>query len=100
MRPDYVVDMLDDTVGTIDGDVVVATTIDPKLQAAGERALGDALNRSGQKFGVSQGALVAIDAGGGIKALIGGPQLCRQPVRSGGFRPNGSLGRPSSRSSS
>src|SRR5271157_6041672 len=33
---DYVMDSLDDTVGAIDDDIVVTTTIDPKLQAEGE----------------------------------------------------------------
>ena len=37
---DYVMDMLDDTVGAIDEDIVVTTTIDPKLQAA-RRARAD-----------------------------------------------------------
>jgi penicillin-binding protein 1A len=69
---DYVMDMLDDTVGAIDEDIVVTTTIDPKMQAEGERALTDELNAKGAKFGVAQGALVALDPDGAIKALIGG----------------------------
>jgi penicillin-binding protein 1A len=69
---DYVMDMLDDTVGAIDEDIVVTTTLDPKLQAEGERALTDELNAKGAKFGVAQGALVALDTDGAIKALIGG----------------------------
>ncbi len=69
---DYVMDVLDDTVGAIDRDIVVTTTIDPALENAGDRALGDALNTKGAKFGVSQGALVALDLTGGIRALIGG----------------------------
>jgi penicillin-binding protein 1A len=69
---DYVMDMLDDTVGAIDGDIVVSTTLDPRLQAAGERALTDELNAKGAKFGVEQGALVALDPEGAVKALIGG----------------------------
>ena len=69
---DYVMDTLDDTVGAFDADIVVTTTIDPGMQGAAERALADALDRDGGKLGVSQGALVAEDAGGAIKALIGG----------------------------
>ena len=69
---DYVMDMLDDTVGAIEDDIVVTTTIDPNLQGAGEKALVDELNSRGAKFGVSQGALVALDGTGAIKALIGG----------------------------
>jgi penicillin-binding protein 1A len=65
-------DMLDDTVGAIDEDIVVTTTLDPKMQAEAERALTDELNAKGDKFGVDQGALVALDPDGAVKALVGG----------------------------
>ncbi|MBV9286279.1 MAG: PBP1A family penicillin-binding protein, partial [Hyphomicrobiales bacterium] len=69
---DYVMDALDDTVGAIDQDIVVLTSIDPKMQAEAERALSDELNAKGTKFGVGEGALVAIDPTGAVKAMIGG----------------------------
>ncbi|HME84634.1 MAG TPA: transglycosylase domain-containing protein [Roseiarcus sp.] len=69
---DYVMDALDDTVGAIDEDIVVTTTIDLKMQAEAERALTDELNAKGSKFGVAEGALVAIDPAGAVKAMIGG----------------------------
>jgi penicillin-binding protein 1A len=69
---DYVMDVLDETVGAIDEDIVVTSTVDPSMQAAAERALADVLNKQGAKFGVSQGALVSLDGTGAIRALIGG----------------------------
>jgi penicillin-binding protein 1A len=69
---DYVMDMLDDTVGAIDQDIVVTTTLDPAMQASAERALTEELNAKGGKFGVSQGAVVALDPDGAVKALVGG----------------------------
>jgi penicillin-binding protein 1A len=69
---DYVMDMLDDTVGAIDEDIVVTTTLDTRMQAAAEHALTDELNAKGDKFGVEQGALVALDPDGAVKALVGG----------------------------
>jgi penicillin-binding protein 1A len=69
---DYVMDALDDLVGAIDQDIVVTTTIDPRLQSAAERALTGVLDAKGAKFNVSQGALVALDPDGGVKALVGG----------------------------
>ena len=69
---DYVMDVLDDTIGAIDEDIVVTSTIDPAMQAAAERALVDVLNRQGGKYGVAQGALVSLDSAGAIRALIGG----------------------------
>ena len=69
---DYVVDTLDDVVGAPDEDIVVQSTIDRALQAEGERALDDELARKGGKFGVSQGAVVAMDPDGAIRVLVGG----------------------------
>lgn len=69
---DYVMDVLDDFVGTIESDIVVSTTIDPAMQAAAERALVDELNAKGQKFNVNQGAFVALQPDGALKALVGG----------------------------
>jgi penicillin-binding protein 1A len=69
---DYVMDMLDDTIGAIDQDIVVTTTLDRRLQDAAEKALADELDKKGDKFGVSQGALVALDPNGAIRALVGG----------------------------
>ncbi|MCG7392887.1 PBP1A family penicillin-binding protein [Microvirga sp. ACRRW] len=69
---DYVMDVLDDFVGTIDTDIAVFTTIDPTLQGAAERVLVDELNAKGQKFNVSQGAVVAMKPDGGVQALVGG----------------------------
>jgi penicillin-binding protein 1A len=65
-------DMVNDIVGHIDQDLVVKTTIDPALQSAAEQALVDALNRRGAKFGVGEGALVAMSPDGTVRALVGG----------------------------
>ena len=78
---DYVMDALDDTVGAIDEDIVVTTTIDLKMQAEAERALTDELNAKGAKFGVEQGALVALDPDGRGQGDGRRAQLCRQPVQ-------------------
>ncbi|MEF3368105.1 PBP1A family penicillin-binding protein, partial [Methylocystis sp. 9N] len=69
---DYVMDALDDTIGAIDQDIVVATTIDSRMQMAAEGALTQELDEKGAKFGVTQGALVALDPNGAIRALVGG----------------------------
>jgi penicillin-binding protein 1A len=69
---DYVMDVLDDTIGAIDEDIVVSTTISATLQTAAEKALTEELDQKGAKFGVAQGALVSIDPDGAIKALVGG----------------------------
>jgi penicillin-binding protein 1A len=69
---DWVMDAVNDLVGHIDQDVVVETTIDPGLQNAAEQALVNALAQRGAKFGVGQGALVAMTPEGTVRALVGG----------------------------
>ncbi len=69
---DYVMDTLDETIGAVDEDIVVTTTLSPMMQSAAERALTEALDSKGAKYEVDQGALVAIDPTGAVKALVGG----------------------------
>jgi penicillin-binding protein 1A len=69
---DYVTDMLDDITSAFDEDITVLTTLNASLQRAAETALREELDRKGKAFGVEQGALVAIDPNGAIKALVGG----------------------------
>eukprot|EP01037_Dinobryon_pediforme_P008244 gene8244-8328_t len=69
---DYVMDVLDETVGAIDQDIVVSTTLSLGLQAAAEKAVTEELDAKGAKFGVTQGALITLDSNGAIKAMVGG----------------------------
>src|SRR5262249_28579937 len=69
---DWVMDVLNDLIGRVEQDIVVDTTIDPVLQAAADRALADELAQKGERFGVSQGAIVAMTPQGAVRALVGG----------------------------
>jgi penicillin-binding protein 1A len=69
---DYVMDVLDDFIGAVEGDVTVLTTIDSKLQSSAETTLVDALSAQGAKLNASQGAVVSLAPDGAIRALIGG----------------------------
>lgn len=69
---DYVMDQLDDMVGAIDGDIIVTTTLSAPLERDAEKALTEVLDAKGAHYGVSQGAIVAIDPDGAVRALIGG----------------------------
>jgi penicillin-binding protein 1A len=69
---DWVMDALNDVVGLVEEDIVVDTTIDPNLQAAAEKAMLDQLTQKGPRFGVEQGALVAMTPDGAVRALVGG----------------------------
>jgi penicillin-binding protein 1A len=69
---DWVMDALNDTLGHVDEDIVVQTTIDATLQANAEKALNEELAQKGDKNGVAQGALVAMAPDGAVRALVGG----------------------------
>jgi penicillin-binding protein 1A len=69
---DWVMDVVDDLIGHIDGDLVVVTTIDTNLQAAAEKALTGELAKRGEKSHVSQGAMLAMTPNGAVRAMVGG----------------------------
>ena len=69
---DWVMDALNDTLGRVEEDITVQTTIDANLQANAEKALTDELAQRGDKSGVGQGALVAMTPDGSVRALVGG----------------------------
>ena len=69
---DWIGEVLDDLVGQIDQDIVVETSIDPKLQNIAEAAVIDELAAKSVKFNVSQGALVAMTPDGAVRAMVGG----------------------------
>ncbi|VIO80790.1 Penicillin-binding protein 2D [Bradyrhizobium ivorense] len=69
---DWISEVLDDLVGQIDQDILVQTTIDPKLQNTAEAAIIDELAAKSVKFNVSQGALVAMTPDGAVRAMVGG----------------------------
>jgi penicillin-binding protein 1A len=69
---DWIGEVLDDLIGQIDQNIVVETSIDPKLQAVAEAAVIDELAAKSIKFNVSQGALVAMSPDGAVRAMVGG----------------------------
>lgn len=69
---DYVMDVLDDFIGTVETDIIVNTTIDRDMMNAGEQAITDIIAKKGAQAHISQGALVAMSDDGAIRTLIGG----------------------------
>ena len=69
---DWVMDLLPGYVARYRSDIVVTTTIDAHMQAAAESAVRTTLDKEGVKYKASQGALVAVDNDGAVKALVGG----------------------------
>ena len=76
---DWVIDLLPGFVGKLDRDVIVDTTIDLRLQSIAASAISSNLAEQGATLGVSQGALVAMDPAGAVKALVGGRSYATSP---------------------
>ncbi len=69
---DKVVAELPSLIGDAHDDITVQTTIDLNLQHVGEEAIKGQIAKSGKKMNVTQGALVAIDNTGAVRAMVGG----------------------------
>ena len=69
---DWVLDRLPDWASYAQDDLVVFTTLDPKLQKIAENAVRQSLRKWGGSRKVGQAALVAFDPQGAVKAMVGG----------------------------
>lgn len=69
---DWIVDILPRYVDTEDQDLIVTTTLDPRLQSLAESKLQEVLQEKGESAKVSQMALVSMTHEGAIRTLVGG----------------------------
>ena len=69
---DWVSEQLPEFVKDYEQSLVVETTIDPVLQAQAEAEVRKELRARGAKLGARQGAMVVMDGGGAVLAMVGG----------------------------
>ncbi len=69
---DWVIPQVRALSGGYEGDLVVRTTLDVNAQRAAEAALSIGLDTPELARGASEGALIALDATGGVAAMVGG----------------------------
>jgi len=69
---DWVLDQVGSLIGYVDRDLVVTTTLDPRMQRAAEAEIEAALAKSGTRQQVEQGALVTLGLDGRVLAMVGG----------------------------
>lgn len=69
---DWVESLMTDYIGEIESDVVVQTTIDYRMQKDAEFIVKEAVATEGPNRGFTQGALVAMDIDGTVRAMVGG----------------------------
>lgn len=69
---DYIVDVLPSILDTKDQDLVITTTLDPRLQYLAEAKVQEVMQEKQEKSHVSQLSLVSMSHDGAIRALVGG----------------------------
>lgn len=69
---DWVETLMTAYIGDVGADVVVQTTIDWDLQKQAEFVIKEAVARYGAEKGFTQGAMVAMETDGTVRALVGG----------------------------
>jgi penicillin-binding protein 1A len=69
---DWIYEQIPEFAGLGERDLVITTTLDPKLQKAAEDAVAAILEKDGADADVGQGALVAMSTDGAIRAMVGG----------------------------
>ena len=69
---DWVMEETTRLIGEVKRDIIVETTVNPRLQALAERALAGILDADGKEKDASQGAIISIDTSGAVRAMVGG----------------------------
>ncbi len=69
---DWVESLMTAYLGDVKEDVIVHTTINWDLQKEAEFVVKEAVANSGKEKGFTQGAMVAMDVDGSVRALVGG----------------------------
>ncbi|MCZ6603776.1 MAG: penicillin-binding transpeptidase domain-containing protein, partial [Alphaproteobacteria bacterium] len=68
---DWILDRVNGLIGVHDGDIVVETSFDPRLQAIAAAAIADGLAQ-GRRRGADQAAFIAMTPDGAVRAMVGG----------------------------
>lgn len=69
---DWIIDTLPNYIGPVHQDVVVKTTLNPRLQRLAESKAKHIIEQNREKHNVNQVALVAMTPTGAVKAMVGG----------------------------
>jgi penicillin-binding protein 1A len=69
---DWALDQVSAYIGYSNADLIVQTTLDPRMQGIAEHDLNAVLAKEGQKQHAGQGALVSLTPDGAVRAMVGG----------------------------
>jgi penicillin-binding protein 1A len=76
---DWVMTQVRELAPGYQGDLIVRTTLDVDAQRAAETALTQGLGNPDWARGAGEGALVALDSQGGVRAMVGGHDYAQAP---------------------
>ncbi len=74
---DWLAPQVRELTGDVDADLLIETTLDLDNQRAAERAVLNVLDHKARERGANQGALVALDSDGAVRAMAGGVSYAR-----------------------
>lgn len=69
---DMIMQQLPELIGKLPQDIIVDTTVDLDLQDKAEQVISETIRRERDAHNVTQGALVAMDGTGAVRAVVGG----------------------------
>lgn len=69
---DWVIDQVDDIIGTPQEDLIIETTLNPDIQNIAHNVLSADIDANRETLAVSQGAITALRHDGAVVAMVGG----------------------------
>lgn len=69
---DWIVDQIDELIGTPQEDLIIETTMNPKIQTFAEESLARHIRENGEESHMSQGAVIVMRPNGAVLAVVGG----------------------------
>ncbi|MGB0719730.1 MAG: transglycosylase domain-containing protein [Bdellovibrionales bacterium] len=69
---DWIVDQLEDLIGTPNEDLIIETVMNPDIQQTAQEALEKTIRENGENKHITQGAVVVMRPNGAVVALVGG----------------------------
>ncbi|MBC6416420.1 MAG: PBP1A family penicillin-binding protein [Rhodospirillales bacterium] len=69
---DWALSQAQQSLGSVRRDLLVQTTLDPRVQAVAERAVAEVLAEQGAEVGAGEAAVVAMRPDGAVLAMVGG----------------------------
>ena len=69
---DWIVDSLDELIGTPEEDLIVETTLNPKIQKYVQDAITSTIEKHGAGKDITQGSMIIMRPNGSVVALVGG----------------------------